>query len=324
MILQASADFVDMLESLHDQGASISFDGQWHQIQSDTIVGKCTQRSFGSGCEVRIWELDVLKDMTLFRKGNQDDTWIMTIILGTAQLENRSGDVKFGKGGSLSTIEFHNLKKDEEFVLSGGGRMTSCAFIFDSTLLEPFLREADEELKAIVAEKQPLAMYELVDRTSRSALQQCIAMDFGDEFGRRLLENCMEFLFLLNLQKFWRRLNGHVHLVPNTDDLSYQRMLKASTLFNDYRNPPSLETLSKFVGLNTMATNELFKQVYGKTPYQFFNDKRLNEAYQLISESDIRIADVGVQLGYGNMSHFSKAFKKQYGILPKQLQMQGA
>ncbi|MEM9328152.1 MAG: helix-turn-helix transcriptional regulator [Bacteroidota bacterium] len=323
MTVETNVDFVDMLASLNDQGMQVTFDGQWHHLESEVIRGKCTQRTFADEFEFRIWDLEIVQDVRMFRRGNVADRWFLTLMIGTAEIENRDEDYQ-AVTGNLSTMELHNLKKDDEFIIKSGSRLTSVSFHVNASVLKPFLKDTDEELGRILSDNPPLAMNELVDRLSRNALTQCITMDFGDEFGRRLLHNCMEFLFLFNLQKFWARLRGHFHLIADTDDLAYQRMLKASTLFGDYRNPPSLEVLSKFVGLNTMATNELFKQVYGKTPYQFFNDKRLNEAYQLISETDMRIADVGVMLGYGNMSHFSKAFKKHYGILPKQLQMQGA
>lgn len=65
--------------------------------------------------------------------------------------------------------------------------------------------------------------------------------------------------------------------------------------------------------------HELFKQVYGKTPFQFFNEKRMNEAYDLLHSGRYNITQIGTILGFANMSHFSKAFKKRFGLLPKKM-----
>ncbi|MCD8072613.1 MAG: AraC family transcriptional regulator, partial [Alistipes sp.] len=44
--------------------------------------------------------------------------------------------------------------------------------------------------------------------------------------------------------------------------------------------------------------------------------RRLNAAYALIREEGKRVSDVYTEVGFKNLSHFSVAFKKQYGFPP--------
>ena len=52
------------------------------------------------------------------------------------------------------------------------------------------------------------------------------------------------------------------------------------------------------------------------TPEKWLIRKRLDAAYALMQEGGRKIADVCTQVGFKNQSHFSTAFKKQFGIAP--------
>lgn len=45
--------------------------------------------------------------------------------------------------------------------------------------------------------------------------------------------------------------------------------------------------------------------------------KKMNLARQLLDTKIYSVSDVGYQLGYSNLSHFTEAFKKEFGINPK-------
>ncbi|GAB3806534.1 hypothetical protein GCM10028819_42070 [Spirosoma humi] len=61
----------------------------------------------------------------------------------------------------------------------------------------------------------------------------------------------------------------------------------------------------------------LFKQIFGVSIYQYFQTHRLNQAAYLIKEQGLSIAQTGYQLGFSNLSHFSRIFEKHIGSKPK-------
>jgi AraC-like DNA-binding protein len=62
-----------------------------------------------------------------------------------------------------------------------------------------------------------------------------------------------------------------------------------------------------------------FDKIYHTTPSRWLQQRRLQEAYQMIKDLKKAPSDVYLELGFENLSHFSFAFKKSYGIAPSKL-----
>ena len=59
-----------------------------------------------------------------------------------------------------------------------------------------------------------------------------------------------------------------------------------------------------------------FKKISDLTPEKWLIRKRLEVAYALMKEGGKKVVDVYAEVGFKNPSHFSTAFKKQYGMPP--------
>ncbi|MDC1105087.1 AraC family transcriptional regulator [Prolixibacteraceae bacterium] len=92
-----------------------------------------------------------------------------------------------------------------------------------------------------------------------------------------------------------------------------------SLLLEDLANPPSLEFLADNSGMSISKLNRLFKVVFGKPPYSFYSDYRMEEAYRLLRMGRNTVSEVGYKLGYSNLSKFSAAFKKHHNLLPRNI-----
>ncbi len=103
------------------------------------------------------------------------------------------------------------------------------------------------------------------------------------------------------------------------DEDSVKRVKKAKEiLINAYTSPPSLNELSRKVGLNELKLKTGFKEVYGNTVYGFVLDYKLETARAMLESRQHKINEIAFHIGYSNPSHFISAFKKKYGITPKQ------
>lgn len=89
-----------------------------------------------------------------------------------------------------------------------------------------------------------------------------------------------------------------------------------SAVLADISIPPSLARLAKMVGLSETKLKELFKQVFGDTIYNHYQKARMEEAAYLLKNGH-SVSEVGYQLGFSNLSHFSRLFDKHYGVKPK-------
>lgn len=81
----------------------------------------------------------------------------------------------------------------------------------------------------------------------------------------------------------------------------------------------SLEELAHYTGRSLATFKRDFKKVSDLTPEKWLIRKRLEVAYRLIKEEHKKVVEVYAEVGFKNPSHFSTAFKKQYGIPPTAL-----
>jgi AraC-like DNA-binding protein len=59
-----------------------------------------------------------------------------------------------------------------------------------------------------------------------------------------------------------------------------------------------------------------FEKIFQKSPGQWLLQKRLEEAHYLISEKGRKPSDVYLDVGFENLSHFSRSFKQAFGVTP--------
>ncbi|MEE1944053.1 AraC family transcriptional regulator [Pedobacter sp. KR3-3] len=80
-----------------------------------------------------------------------------------------------------------------------------------------------------------------------------------------------------------------------------------------------LEKLGYLTGRSLSTFNRDFKKHFSTTPQKWMIDKRLELAYYHLAEKKKKAKDVYLEVGFEDLSHFSFAFKKKYGIAPTQL-----
>jgi len=62
-----------------------------------------------------------------------------------------------------------------------------------------------------------------------------------------------------------------------------------------------------------------FEKIFNISPGRWLLQRRLKEAYVLLKEHKRAVSDVYLDLGFEDLSHFSFAFKKKYGMAPSQV-----
>lgn len=91
-------------------------------------------------------------------------------------------------------------------------------------------------------------------------------------------------------------------------------------LVQDMENPPSIAQLARMAGINEKKLKCGFKQVFGVPVFEYFRNYRLEIARELLVSGIMNVTEVGIHIGYQNLSHFSEEFRKKYGVTPKRFQ----
>jgi AraC-like DNA-binding protein len=123
--------------------------------------------------------------------------------------------------------------------------------------------------------------------------------------------------FFTNLYESRMQLRYHVR--ASNDDIQRIREIEA-IITRDITEPcPTIEVLSKKASMSPSKLKQLFKQVYGKPLYQYYQHFRMLKARSMLLTKKYSVKEVGMSLGYSNLSNFSTAFRKSFGILPSEL-----
>lgn len=89
-------------------------------------------------------------------------------------------------------------------------------------------------------------------------------------------------------------------------------------LLQHYREPfPTVKRLSKMAMMSGTKLKQIFKNAFGISLFAYFQQNRMYRARELLQSGLYTVTEVGEILGYQNMSNFSTAFKKEFGVLPK-------
>ena len=93
-----------------------------------------------------------------------------------------------------------------------------------------------------------------------------------------------------------------------------------SLLVKDFSvDPPKIKDLSRISAMSPTKLKSDFKQLYGFPIYQYFQKNRMLKAKSLLVLGKYTIKEVGIKVGYSNLSHFATAFKKAFGYLPSSI-----
>lgn len=89
-------------------------------------------------------------------------------------------------------------------------------------------------------------------------------------------------------------------------------------IYTHYLEDIPLDTLADMAYISKNYFIKIFKDSTSLSPYQFIKKLRLNYAVSLI-RNNVSVTEVSEKIGYENVSAFSNAMKKTYGIYPSQI-----
>lgn len=88
---------------------------------------------------------------------------------------------------------------------------------------------------------------------------------------------------------------------------------------DNYRKTLSLAKISRRFSISSPHLSAEFKRYFGVSPGKYLIEYRLHEAEILLKDNNLQISDIAEKVGWGDVYHFSKIFKKYYGVPPSSL-----
>ncbi|WP_087020757.1 helix-turn-helix domain-containing protein [Thaumasiovibrio subtropicus] len=89
-----------------------------------------------------------------------------------------------------------------------------------------------------------------------------------------------------------------------------------ATLIENLTNPPTLGELARSVGMSHTKLNREFKQVFGKTVFDWLRQYRIELASRMLTQPGSTVSDIAYQCGFSSASHLSQGFRHHFGVTP--------
>ncbi len=96
---------------------------------------------------------------------------------------------------------------------------------------------------------------------------------------------------------------------------TYQKI--CHVISHHYIQISNIAQLAEICGISTAYLSRIFKKFANQTPLQYLTKRRMNYAAQTLLESGMDAKQVAIMLGYDDVFHFSRVFKRVHGVSPR-------
>ena len=102
--------------------------------------------------------------------------------------------------------------------------------------------------------------------------------------------------------------------------------IKAVQRMQDYINEHiteavTLHMLASAAGYSPWHSARIFKELTGRTPFDYIRALRLSQAATKLRDKDLKIIDVAFDFVFDSHEGFTRAFSKQFGMTPQYYQI---
>lgn len=182
----------------------------------------------------------------------------------------------------------------------------------DEAFLRSFLVRHPSPIRAFENDDSFLFVKE--DKLIRNFIQSLEPYYNGSDQINQTFADVKREELLLILLKNDPRLEGVFFNFGIPEKINLEEFMNRNFRFNI-----SLERFAFLTGRSLSSFKRDFQKIFGTNPGRWLKKKRLEEAYFQISKQKEKPNDVYLAVGFEDLSHFSFAFKKEFGITPTEV-----
>lgn len=177
------------------------------------------------------------------------------------------------------------------------------------------IRDPNSVVQTITSHGSSFLFFESMQAETKLLLKKMAAVDMSDSLSSFYMQIKTQELLYLVFQRLSLR-ESAVHHTINSADAARLLYIRKE-IISDLSTPPVLRELAQIAAMSETKLKQLFKQTFGTTIYTYYQQARMEEAAFMLKNNKHSVAQVGHELGFSNLSHFSRLFEKHYGQSPK-------
>ena len=198
-------------------------------------------------------------------------------------------------------------------------------FRFSPAYLAPFVKgkpiTSKTERVLAFQEKQSFSTTVQLCSRIRTVLQNLMQHNYSHALENIYVNSQLQTLLLYGLECLTEQKaeESFVCRFLATDTARDTILHAREVLLQRIGEPITIKELSRKVGTNECYLKKGFKEMFGTTIFEFYQNQRMEHAKYLLYDKGLSVTDVSAMLGYSSISHFSTAFKKHTGLKPCEL-----
>ena len=178
------------------------------------------------------------------------------------------------------------------------------------------LAEKSPVLQSLLQNTQPLLFEQLIYSSLQKIVDEIVTERVDEAFELFFLRIKAEELICRLLMELDKRDEKYLYAL-NGHDIQTIYKIKEQML-EHLETPPVIKELAAGANMSPSKLKRLFKQIFGNSIFSYYQEFRMKEAARLLKERKLCVSEVGYEMGFTNLSHFSRVFKEHIGMKPKQ------
>ncbi len=233
------------------------------------------------------------------------------VLSGVMELNDGQRKKEF-KPGDLYSVRKNHLMKFVKYPPTNG-EFKALTMSFDEELLHDFSKEYG--YKTETKQKSSAYISFRPNKTLTSFMQSLL--DYEEILNNN---SDMELIRLKQKEALLLLLKYDITLKDVLFDFSEPYKIDLESFMNNnFHFNVNLDRFAYLTGRSLAAFKRDFQKTFNTSPRNWLQQRRLQQAYSLLAEQRKTVSDVYLEVGFENLSHFSYAFKKEYGYSPSKL-----
>lgn len=120
---------------------------------------------------------------------------------------------------------------------------------------------------------------------------------------------------------FLQLMNHMEHMETNTENRKQKLIIDVLGYIEENYRDGELTRLAGVLNYDVYWLSKEIKKLTGKNYTDLVQEKRLNQAAYLLKNTAMSVTDIGLMVGYDNLSYFHRIFQKYYGTTPRKFRL---
>ena len=104
--------------------------------------------------------------------------------------------------------------------------------------------------------------------------------------------------------------------MPTDNDHTFLQIVNLAIVENLSNPNFGVEDLADAIPMHRSSLSRKLSDLTGQSPSELIEEIRMAEAYNLLTSTDMPISQITFEVGFTELSNFSRAFKRHFGDSP--------